>query len=146
MNVSHHRRAQQAFSLIELLLVLVILAVLAAVIVPKFSGRSQQARETAAQADISALELSLDVFETDIGRYPTRTEGLDALVREPAGLPDGVWKGYLKRGGVPTDPWGSEYVYVQPGQHNTDSYDLYSPGPDRQEGTDDDIVNWTVRE
>lgn len=140
------RRRRQAFSLIELLLVLVILAVLAAVIVPKFSGRSQQARETAAKADIAALELALDVFETDIGRYPTRAEGLDALVTEPAGLQQGVWKGYLKRGGVPTDPWGSTYVYVQPGVHNTDGYDLCSPGPDRQEGTEDDITNWTVRE
>ena len=132
----------RGFSLIELLLVLVILAVLAAVVVPKFTSRSEQARVTAAQTDIASLETALEAFEIDSGRYPTGDEGLEALVLEPAGLQEAAWKGpYIKRG-VPKDPWGNEYLYEQPGRYNTNSYDLSSAGPDLQQGTEDDIVNW----
>jgi len=131
------------FTLIELLLVLVILAVLAAVVVPKFTRRSEQARVTAARTDIANLEVALDMFEIDTGRYPTSQEGMEALVSVPGNAPD--WHGpYIKRG-VPNDPWGNPYVYRYPGQQNTDGYDLYSYGPDGQEGTDDDIDNWSPR-
>src|SRR5688500_15875924 len=96
--------ARGAFTLIELLLVLVILAVLAAVVVPKFTSRSQQARMTAAKTDISNLETALDAFQIDTGRFPSDDEGLGALVQAPANAKD--WRGpYIKRG-VPTDPWG----------------------------------------
>ncbi len=138
-----HRRAQSAFTLIELLLVLVILAVLAAVVVPKFTRRSEQARMTAARADIANLEVALDAFEVDTGRFPTTDEGLAALVEEPAGA-SGWYGPYIKRG-VPKDPWGRPYVYTQPGDHNTTGYDLYSYGPNGQEGGDDDIDNWSER-
>jgi general secretion pathway protein G len=127
------------FTLIELLLVLVILAVLAAVVVPKFTARSEQARVTAAKTDIANLETALDAFEVDNGRFPTNDEGLRALVEMPSNATS--WKGpYIKRG-VPNDPWGNTYIYRWPGQHNTTSYDLYSFGPDGREGTDD-VVNW----
>ncbi len=133
------RGRRSAFSLIELLLVLVILAVLAAVIVPKFTNRSEQARVTAATTDISSMELALDSFEIDNGRFPTTEEGLEALVRQPASLPD--WKGpYIKRGS-PVDPWGQPYVYRYPGTNNDNSYDLSSLGPDKREGNDDPN-NW----
>ena len=133
----------RAFSLIELLLVLVILAVLAAVVVPKFTSRSEQARVTAAQTDISSIEIALDAFEIDTGRYPTGDENLESLVLEPGGLQEKAWRGpYLKRG-IPKDPWGNEYLYEQPGRYNTNSYDLSSAGPDGQQGTEDDIVNWS---
>lgn len=132
----------RGFTLIELLLVLVILATLAALVVPKFAGRGEQARITAAKADISALETALDTFEVDTGRYPTTQEGLVALSSPPAGL--STWRGpYLKRS-VVQDPWGNPYVYRHPGQRNTDGYDLYSAGPNGQEGDSDDIVNWTT--
>ena len=138
------RKAHESgFTLIELLLVLVILSVLAAVVVPKFTKRSEQARVTAARTDIATMELQLDAFEIDTGRYPTSDEGLKALVEQPTDTDD--WHGpYLKRG-VPNDPWGSPYVYRCPGEHNTTGYDLYSFGPDRTEGGDDDIDNWSPR-
>jgi general secretion pathway protein G len=134
----------RAFTLIELLLVMAILTVLAAMVVPKFARRSQQAKVTAAKVDIAQIEAQLDAFEVDCGRYPTTEEGLAALIEQPAGASD--WMGpYLKRAGAPQDPWGREYVYRCPGRHNSAGYDLYSSGPDGQEGGDDDIDNWSTR-
>jgi len=131
----------RGFTLIELLLVLVILTALAAIVVPKFTRRSEQARITAARADIANLEVALDAFEVDTGRYPATEEALVALVKMPADVTE--WHGpYIKRD-IPKDPWGNPYVYQCPGQHNTSDYDLYSFGPDRQEGGDDDIDNWS---
>ncbi len=131
------------FTLIELLLVLVILTALAAVVVPKFTRRSEQARITAANTDISNLGLALDAFEIDVSRLPTTSEGLGALIEQPV---NGVgWNGpYIKKG-IPEDPWGKPYVYQYPGQHNDRGYDLYSYGPNTQEGGDDDIVNWAQK-
>ena len=136
-------QSRSAFTLIELLLVLVILTALAAVVVPRFTRRSEQARITAARTDIANLEVALDAFEVDTGRYPATDEGVSALLEAPTNLTG--WNGpYLKRG-VPNDPWGSPYVYVCPGQHNPSTYDLHSFGPDGQDGTEDDIDNWTQR-
>lgn len=134
---------ENGFTLIEVLLVMVILTVLAAVVVPKFTKRSEQARITAARTDIANLEVALDAYEVDNGRYPSKSEGLKALVENRSN--DENWKGpYLKRG-VPVDPWGNPYIYTQPGRHNTYGYDLYSFGPDKKEGGDDDIDNWSPR-
>ena len=131
----------KGFTLIELLLVLVILATLATIVVPKFTKRSEQARVTAARTDIASLEVALDAFEIDISRYPTTSEGLKALIEKPSNAD--AWKQpYIKRG-VPKDPWGNEYVYKQPGQYNEYGYDLSSAGPDEQMGGEDDIKNWT---
>jgi general secretion pathway protein G len=135
--------AARAFTLIELLLVLVILATLAALVVPKFTKRSEQAKVTAAHTDISNVELALDAFEVDCGRFPTTEEGLRALLEQPSSTIG--WQGpYLKRG-MPKDPWGNGYLYRYPGQHNVSGYDLYSCGPDGQEGGADDIDNWSER-
>ena len=134
------RNRRRAFSLMELLLVLVILGVLAALVVPRFANRSQQARETAAKADVSSIETAIGAFEIDNGRYPSTEEGLEALISSPSGLD--AWRGpYLSRG-LPKDPWGNEYVYRYPGQENPDGFDLYSLGPDGREGNDD-IGNWS---
>ena len=143
MRVTNRRRDRRdAFTLIELLLVLVILSVLAAVVVPKFTKRSEQARVTAARTDIARLSSCLDMFEIDTGRYPTEQEGLEALLDEPSNVRG--WHGpYVGGQSVPKDPWGMNYVYEYPGDHNAESYDLYSFGPDTQEGTDDDIDNWS---
>ncbi len=136
-------RNEKGFTLIEVLLVMVILTVLAAVVLPKFTGRSKEARVTAARTDIANLEVVLDTFELDNGRYPTTSEGLNLLVENSSDLKN--WKGpYLKRN-VPNDPWESPYVYTQPGRHNTYGYDLYSFGPDKKEGGGDDIDNWSAR-
>lgn len=130
----------RAFTLVELLLVLVILAVLAMVVVPKFTGRSEQARETAAKTDITNLETALDTFEVDCGRFPSSEEGLGVLLQAPAGVQN--WRGpYIKR--PPIDPWGNAYIYRYPGSHNQGGYDLSSGGPDGREGGENDPCNWT---
>lgn len=136
--VRSRRAARGAFTLIELLLVLVILAVLAAVVVPKFTGRSEQAKLAAAKTDISMLDNALDLYEQDTGHYPSTDEGLAALVNSGSAQ---NWNGpYIKKG-VPKDPWGNDYVYRFPGQHNQNGVDLFSMGPDGREGNDD-ITNW----
>ena len=133
----------RGFTLVELLLVLVILAVLASVVVPKLTKRSEQARVAASTTDIAELGTAFDLFEIDTGRYPTSEEGIRALMEQPGNVKD--WRGpYLKRL-VLNDPWGNPYVYHCPGQHNANGYDLYSFGPDGQEGGTDDIDNWSQR-
>jgi general secretion pathway protein G len=115
---------------------------MAAIVLPKFTGRSQQAKITAAKTQIAQMEVALDAFEIDISRYPTTAEGLRALVERPASDATEWQQPYLKRD-VPKDPWGNEYVYRYPGQYNENGYDLYSTGPDRKLGGDDDITNWS---
>ena len=135
---NNHRRVG-AFTLVEMLLVLVILATLAAIVIPKFAGRSEQAKVTAAKSQISSLEMALDSFEVDNGYYP-KTGALNDLMDQPGNAAD--WKGpYLKKG-VPLDPWGGAYSYEYPGKHHANGYDLMSMGPDGRAGTDDDINNW----
>lgn len=131
----------RGFTLVELMLVIIIIGVLVAMVAPRLAGRSQQAKEAAARADVNAhLSAALDLFEMHNGRYPTTAEGLAALRAAPSGASD--WKGpYLKRA-VPLDPWGKTYVYRSPGQNNREDYDLFSIGPDGVEGTADDVTNW----
>ncbi len=138
-NKQKRQSKQAAFTLVELLLVLVILATLAAIVIPKFAGRSEQARVTAAQTQIANLEIVLDAFEVDNGFYPKGSSGLEDLVNEPSYAKD--WRGpYMDE--VPIDPWDNEYIYEYPGKHNTRGFDLYSMGPDGRAGGDDDITNW----
>ena len=133
-----NRNARRGFTLIELLLVMVILAILAAVVVPKMVGRSDQAREARAKTDISNIGTALETFEVDNGRFPSSEEGLQALVTPPANMPN--WKGYLKA--PPMDPWNNLYVYQYPGQHNTTSYDLYTTHGG-QDTSGNQINNWS---
>ncbi len=130
------------FTLIELMLVLVILATLAAIVLPKLTGRTQQAKITAAGTQISQFAVCLDAFEIDLGRYPSTAEGLRALRVKPTLDAEDWTQPYLRRN-VPLDPWDEEYEYRYPGTHNMDGYDLYSMGPDRKLGGDDDITNWS---
>jgi general secretion pathway protein G len=137
-------RSSRGFTLIELLLVMVILAVLAALVVPRFAGRSEDARNKAAMTQIKSLfGTALDTYEADNGAYPSTAQGLGALRSQPSANPAPKnWRGPYLKGDVPQDPWGNEYVYRQPGTQNADGYDLLSPGPDAREGTEDDITNW----
>src|SRR4051812_21109448 len=132
-------RGQRAFTLIELLLVLVILGILAAIVVPKFGGRTEQARDTAARTQISTFATALDSFEVDTGSYPRGQDGLQQLITAPVDVTG--WRGPYLNGDVPLDPWGHPYVYEFPGRLNPSGYDLVSMGPDGQPGTPDDIVN-----
>lgn len=137
-------KKEKGFTLIELMLVIIIIGVLVAMVVPRFAGRSEQARCAAARADIEAnMAIALDLYELDNGCYPTTEQGLNALVKKPESEPSPQnWKGpYLKKK-VPLDPWGNPYVYISPGIHNVEDYDLFSYGPDGVEGGEDDITNW----
>jgi len=134
----------RGFTLIEIMLVVIIIGILVAMVVPNMSGRSEQARITAAKTDIeSNLSTALDLYESDNGRYPTTQQGLQSLLEKPTSAPiPANWNGpYLKKKKIPKDPWGNDYVYVAPGQHNKDEYDLSSKGPDGAE-SEDDVVNW----
>jgi len=132
-------KGRGGFTLVEMLLVLVILATLAAIVIPKVVGRSEQAKETAAKSQISSLETALDAFEVDNGYYP-KTGGLNDLIAQPANATG--WKGPYLSKGIPVDPWGNPYTYEYPGKHNANGYDIISMGPDGRAGTDDDITNW----
>jgi general secretion pathway protein G len=132
--------SSKGFTLIELLLVLVILGILAAIVVPKFSGRTEQARNTAAQTQITTFGTALDSFEIDNGYYPKGKNGLQDLVVAPRDAQN--WKGPYLKGEIPNDPWNHPYVYECPGKHNPSSYDIMSMGPDARAGGDDDITNW----
>jgi general secretion pathway protein G len=134
-------RVARGFTLVELLVVMVILGLLAALVVPSYLGREKKARSQAAKAQVELLGTALDTFRLDVGRYPTSQEGLQALRAAPGNLPR--WDGpYLKKD-VPLDPWGRAYVYESPGQHG--DYDLYSYGSDGAPGGDSDardVASW----
>ena len=136
---------RSGFTLLELLVVMVILVLLASVVTVVVIKRVEEAKHAKAVTDISTLESGLDQFYLHCGRYPTTEEGLNALRVKPQSDDLGNWSGpYIKRA-VPADPWGKAYIYQCPGEHNTDSYDLYSYGRDGKQGgdgPDEDIVNW----
>jgi general secretion pathway protein G len=145
MSLSTRRRGRRAgFTLVELMLVVIIIGILAAMVVPSLVGRSEQARLNAAKSDIrGTLGMQLDLFEQDTGAYPTTEQGLDALIKAPEGVSG--WRGsYLKEDAVPLDPWGRAYVYKCPGDHEPLPYDLASYGRDGKEGGGDDIANYST--
>ena len=131
------------FTLIEVMVVVVILSILAAIVVPKIMDRPEQARVTKARSDIRAMEAALNLYRLDNMVYPTTDQGLEALVTAPTDAPEPKnWKqgGYLDR--LPADPWGNAYLYLNPGSNG--AIDIYSSGPDMQGQTDDDIGNWNL--
>ena len=130
------------FTLIEVMVVVVILGILAAVLVPKVMDRPDEARKVKASQDIRALEAALNLYKLDNYDYPSTDQGLEALVSSPGIPPEPAnWKegGYIDR--LPTDPWQQPYQYLSPGAQG--SIDIYSTGPDRQP-SEDDIGNWKM--
>ena len=144
MKTQHSFCSNRGFTLIELMVVILIIGVLAALIVPKVMSRPDEARITAAKQDIATITQALNLYKLDNQRYPTTEQGLAALVHKPTVSPiPNNWKseGYLDR--VPKDPWGTPYQYLQPGVHG--AIDVYSFGADRAaggEGNDADIGSW----
>ncbi|MEN9539020.1 MAG: type secretion system major pseudopilin GspG [Pseudomonadota bacterium] len=139
---SAFRRLQRAFTLIELMVVLVIIGVLAALIVPNVLDRADDARSTAARTDVNNLMQALKLYRLDNQRYPSAEQGLQALVTKPIlGAVPGNWRPYLDR--LPADPWGRPYVYLNPGVKG--EVDVMSLGADGQAGGDGknaDIGSW----
>lgn len=136
------RARQQAFTLIEVMVVVVILSILAAFVVPKVMDRPDQARIAKAKQDIKAIESALNLYRLDNYRYPSTDQGLQALVSKPANASNWKQGGYLDR--LPKDPWNRDYVYLSPGTKG--EVDIYSLGADGQaggEGVDADVGNWT---
>jgi general secretion pathway protein G len=137
------RRHRSGFTLIEVLLVLVILVILAASAVTAYGPLQRRAYINAAKNQIGLFRTALGAYQLAIGNYPTSEQGLQALITQPADLPNpALWEGPYIEGGLPLDPWGREYRYAYPGVNNPHSYDLWSAGPDGQDGTADDIGNW----
>jgi general secretion pathway protein G len=135
------RKTNSGFSLIELIVVLIILGLLAAVVGPAVMKRLRGSRAQIARLQIQEFENALDLFNFDVGRYPTTQEGLQALSENPGNIPN--WSGpYLKKK-APKDPWAKEYIYRAPGQHGEfDLYSLGADGVDGGEGDSADIANW----
>ena len=130
---------ERGFTLLEIMVVLIIISLIVGIIGPRIYKKLKQGRIITAKAQIQNLEAALMDFNADMGRFPTTEEGLKALIQNPG---SDMWSGpYLSKKRVPKDPWGRDYVYMCPGNHDT-PYDLFSKGPDGQEGTDDDICNW----
>jgi general secretion pathway protein G len=141
--VQHNKR--RGFTLIEVLLVLAILGVIAAMVVPQLLGRQKKANIDATRLSITGVEQALDLYAVDhSGEYPTTAEGLESLISHPNN--DEKWNGpYLKETKVPVDAWGRPLQYEYPGQHNAQGTkpDISSGGVDKAFGTEDDITNWT---
>lgn len=139
------RNKQKGFTLLEVMVVIVILGILASMVVPNLMGNKDKADQQKAVSDVVALENALDMYRLDNSVYPTTEQGLEALVEkptidpEPRNYRDG---GYLKR--LPQDPWGDDYILLSPGEHG--NIDVFSAGPDRQAGTEDDIGNWNLQQ
>jgi general secretion pathway protein G len=139
------RRWVRGFTLIEVMVVVVILSILAAVVVPRIMDNPDKARVVKAKQDIRVIKHQMDLYRLHNFRYPTTEQGLEALVQKPADAPHWQDGGYLDK--LPKDPWGKLYLYLSPGQHS--QIDIYSLGADGQsggEGVDADIGNWNLDE
>ena len=142
------QRRSRGFTLIEIMVVITILGILAALIVPRVVGRTDDARIAAAKQDIASIMQALKLYRLDNSRYPTTEQGLQALIAKPTTEPvPNNWKagGYLERSSVPKDPWGHPYQYLNPGTKG--EIDVFSLGADQQpggEGPDADIGSWQL--
>lgn len=132
-------KKERGFTLIELLVVIIILGLLAALIVPRITGRVDEAKIETTKVQMKAIKDALEQYKLDNGNYPTTAQGLKALVEKPATPPvPNRWRQYLDN--LPKDGWDEDFIYISPGVNRP--YDLRSKGPDRTEGTEDDISIW----
>jgi len=143
MKIQSNKQRSAAFTLIEIMVVVVILGILAATIIPQFMGTTQDAKISKAKADVGELANAIERFYINMDRYPTTEEGLKILVEAPS-TEDTKWRGpYIQL--LRDDPWGTPYQYKMPGTHHPNSYDLWSRGADMADGGEKegaDIGNW----
>jgi len=136
----------RGFTLIEILVVIIVLGLLAALVGPRILGRVSEAKSATARTQIELLGLALDNYRLDNGMYPTSEQGLGALQEKPTREPIPLnWRGPYLRKALPLDPWGRPYIYMSPGEHNPSGYDLSTLGRDGQPGGEDedaDIASW----
>jgi general secretion pathway protein G len=145
MTVVGASRRRDAFTLIEVLVVIVVIAILASIVAPSLFRNVGDARLATARTQIETLGTALDAYRLDNGVYPSSAQGLGALWERPTVDVPGNWKSPYLRKAVPKDPWGHDYVYLAPGRINPQSYDLLSYGADGRaggEGENADIVSW----
>jgi len=138
MKVQQLRKlGQRGFTLMEILVVLVLLGIIMGVVSSKFMGQAEKAKTDAAKIQIQQVAQSLDLFKLEVGRYPTQSEGLQALIAAPSGL--SRWNGpYWKENKVPKDPWNNDFKYVSPGKNGT-PYEVISSGSDGKEISSADL-------
>jgi general secretion pathway protein G len=137
------KRRRGGFTLMEVLLVMAILVVLASLAAVNISSARRTSKINAARSQVGMFSTPLQMYELAIETYPTTQQGLESLRSAPGDLPDATkWQGPYLDKPIPVDPWGRPYQYTSPGEHNPDTYDLWSLGPDGVSGTDDDIGNW----
>ena len=137
----YSKQRSGGFTLIEVLVVLIILGLLAAIIVPRVAGRADEAKIQKTKIQLRAIKDALEMYKLDNGMYPTTEQGLRALVEKPSSPPEPPrWKQYLDK--IPKDGWDREFIYISPGVNRP--YELRSKGPDGEEGTDDDIDIWKI--
>jgi general secretion pathway protein G len=138
-------RARRGFTLIEILVVIVVIAILATLVAPNVFQHVGTAKATTAKSQIEMMSSALDAYRLDTGAYPNTAQGLAALQELPTIDPPTNWRGPYLRKAVPLDPWGHPYVFVSPGEVNTKGFDLLSYGADGKlggEGEDTDVVSW----
>ncbi len=137
------RAARRGFTLLEILIVLAILGLLATLAIQNFGGAFETAKLQAAELFVKqSMSPTLMTYRLKLGDYPSTAEGLQALVSPPAGKADRWGKEPFVKDGIPPDPWSEPYQYAYPAKRNKSGYDLWSKGPDKQDGTEDDIGNW----
>ena len=144
MTVRQTPRRRSGFTLIEILVVIVVIAILATLVAPNVFQHVGTAKTTTAKSQIEMLSSALDAYRLDTGAYPTTQQGLQALMELPQVDPPANWRGPYLKSEIPLDPWGHPYIYEFPGRINPSGYDLRSMGPDGQPNTADDIVNGRV--
>ncbi len=146
MNPGSRPNGSAGFTLIEILVVIAVIAMLAALVAPNVFQHVGTAKDATARSQIELLGAGLDAYRLDNGRYPTTDQGLEALQVEPTVPPlPSNWRGPYLRKAIPPDPWGNPYIYLSPGEANPRGYDLLSLGADGEpggEGEDADVVSW----